>query len=360
MKNKNLILVTICIAIVLLGVSFVLMNQEAFDNTLIATGLKKSKPMLADADPYMKKLLQEIPVQKVLPKKKKNPREIWKVGRGISYPNYLLKAQRHLEKHGGKVLSMEEVESRNGSVVDFDFVAPFGDTFYVQLQVADSFYNSTSRLAVAFYASKELSGFADELNGLNFPYSLLITPSEISSFKAGLKKLNQYESVVWLPMEDKKLRSKSFSKSMIFIHQSQSEIQDIVTDALEKVPHAQGIATRFGSRAVEQQALLHAIFNPLQERNLWFMDLTKNRYSRAEDVCEDIHLKCRTESPFDPSRMTHAVYVSRVLKTARRSGKAILILPISNASFKAIKNLEADATAQGTEFVSLSNIFQTE
>jgi hypothetical protein len=58
--------------------------------------------------------------------------------------------------------------------------------------------------------------------------------------------------------------------------------------------------------------------------------------------------------------MTHAVYVSRVLKAARRSGKAILILPISSATFKAIENLEADATAQGTEFVSLSNIFQTE
>jgi hypothetical protein len=184
MKKKNLILVTICAMIVLLGVFFVLTNRSALDNTLIATGLKEAKPILGDADPYMKKLLQEIPVIQVMPKKKKNPREIWKVGRGVSYPNYLLRAQKHLEKFGGKVLSMEEIESRTGTVVDFDFVAPFGDTFYVELQVADSFYNNTSRLAVAFYASKELAGFSKELNQLKYPYSLLITPSELSTIKS--------------------------------------------------------------------------------------------------------------------------------------------------------------------------------
>lgn len=360
MKKKNLILVTICAMIVLLGVFFVLTNRNALDNTLIATGLKEAKPILGDADPYMKKLLQEIPVIQVMPKKKKNPREIWKVGRGVSYPNYLLRAQKHLEKFGGKVLSMEEIESRTGTVVDFDFVAPFGDTFYVELQVADSFYNNTSRLAVAFYASKELAGFSKELNQLKYPYSLLITPSELSTMKSGLKSLDHYESVIWLPMEDKKLRSKNFSKSMIFIHQSKTDIQDLVNDAIKKIPHVQGVATRFGSRAVEQQALLRALFKPLKDQGLWFMDLTGNRYSRTEDVCDEIHLNCLIESPFDPSRMTHAVYVSKVLKAARRSGKAILILPLSDATFKAIENLESEATAQGSEFVSLSSIFQNE
>ena len=58
--------------------------------------------------------------------------------------------------------------------------------------------------------------------------------------------------------------------------------------------------------------------------------------------------------------MTHEIYTENVLRLARRSGKAILILPLSNATFKAIENLEADALAQGTEFVSLSNIFQKE
>jgi len=37
-----------------------------------------------------------------------------------------------------------------------------------------------------------------------------------------------------------------------------------------------------------------------------------------------------------------------------------LILPLSDATFKAIENLESEATAQGSEFVSLSSIFQNE
>lgn len=361
MKNRNVVIALICIPILVAGALVAWREKDALSHTLVAVGIKESRPEIADAKPYMEKLRGEIPVFKVLPKRKKDGREIWKVGRGISLPNYLLRAQRHLNKSGGEVLYMEESLDKNGNpVANFDFAVPFGDTFRVELQIADSFNDNTSRLAVGFYASEKLSKYIDNLNRLAFPYSLLITPAEKASYDDALGKLQNFAPVIWLPMEDKKLQSRSLSKSTVRIHLSDAEIREIVSDAIRQMPDARGVATRQGSRAVEQKALLRAVLGPLKEQGLWFMDLTANRYSKSMEACESMNVKCRTVYPLDLSRMTHAIYVSKILKAAQRSGKAILLLPLSGNSFEAIEDLKDEALAQGTEIVDLSHLFQNE
>ncbi len=361
MKNKNVIIALLCFLIVMAGALVAWQHGNALSNTLEAIGLLESVPKTANADPYMEKLRDEIPVLAVLPKKKKDERETWKVGRGVSLPNYLLRAQKHLNRFGGKVLYMEEFMSQNGNAsASLDFTVPFGDTFKVKLQVADSFSDNTSRLAVGFYASSNLSSHVESLNNLDYPYSMLITPAEKASLDADLDRLRDYSPVIWLPMEDKKFQSRSLSKSSIRIHLSDAEIQEIVSDAISQMPNAQGVASRQGSRAVEQKALLRAVFAPLKEKGLWFMDLSSNRYSRSIEVCESMDIECRLESPFDETRMTHDHYVSNVLKAAQRSGKAILLLPLAKGTFKAIEKLKDEACSQGTEIVPMSNIFKTE
>ena len=361
MKNKNVIIALLCFLIVMAGAFVAWQNGEALSNTLKAVGLLETSPKTADAQPYMEKLRAEIPVLEVLPKKKKDEREVWKVGRGVSLPNYLLRAQKHLNRFGGKVLYMEEFASPGGTAsASLDFTVPFGDTFQVKLQVADSFCDNTSRLAIGFYASSNLSKYIEDLNRLDYPYSMLITPAEKVSISADLDRLQGYAPVIWLPMEDRKLQPTSLSKSMIRIHLSDAEIQEIVLDAISQTPNAQGVASREGSRAVEQKALLRAVFAPLKERNLWFMDLSSNRYSKSLDVCETVGIECRIESPLDETRMTYDHYVSNVLKTAQRSGKAILLLPLAKGSFKAIEKLKDATFSQGTEIVPMSNIFKTE
>lgn len=358
MKKKSSLIILISLLIVILvGIFSVISNRPAFENTLVAIGIKEAPILQANADPYIQELLEAIPVSKIVPKKKNASRIIWQVGRGISYPNYLLRAQKHLESHGGKVLSMEEIHANRASKVLLDFVAPFGDTFHIEMQMADTFYDNTSRLAVAFYTNSKLKLFSSHLNQLKYPYSLLITPSEMPELKNELEKLNGYESVIWLPMESKQKIQKY---KPIYIHHSENDIRTMLQDAMEQIPNAIGVATRFGDRAVEQQALLHAIFRPLKELRLWFMDLTNNRYSKTQEVCDEISLKCRLEKPFNPNQTNYSDYIKSVLRMAQRSGKAILMLPLCAETFKAIENLEADAMEQGSEFISLSHIFQKE
>lgn len=348
-----------CLLSILLGVLLVLTHKDAVDNTFVAFGFQKESFPQADTVPYLQKLQGEIPVLKVLPKKNGH-REIWKVGQGVSLPNYLLRAQKHLNRYGGKVLYMEERPSASG--VDFallDFEAPFGDTFQVAIQVADSFYDNTSQLAVGFSAGENWKNLLPRLQKLKYPYSLLLTPGEKSG-KRMPKPEKVQNPVLWLPMEDKRLQFKKQSKSMIFVHQSDSEIQEQMESLLEELPGVEGVASKWGSRAVEQQALLRAVFAPLKQKGLWFLDLTGNRYSKAVEVCKEMNLKCRAISPFDPAHQTHANYVENILKLTKRSGNGILILPLSEASLKAVEDLEQQANAQGTEIVNLSRILKSE
>lgn len=358
MKKRTSAIIFIYAVIFLAGLGTVLMHRAAFKNVLVAVGLEEAQVVSANPDPYIKRLQSEFPVLKIRPKKKKDRREIWFLGKGVSFPNYLLRAQRHLENEGGKVLKMEEVRNRNNSVsVLFDFVAPFADTFRVELQTDETFLDSTSSLAIGFFAGPNLEQFAPILNKLTYPYSLLITPSEKEKLKFGLRTLSGYETVLWIPMESKSKLPKEI-KSVVYIHLSKSEIQEIMTKAFADFPEASGVASRFGDRAVEQKALLNAMFLPMQDRNLWFLDLSDNRYSKSDEACQEIGLECLTPAVFNPNRMTHEVYVSNALKRARRSGSGIVLLPLSTATFNALENIEAVADSQGTKIVTLSRIFQ--
>lgn len=364
MKKKNFFAILFCTAIlfVALGTFLFKTNPSIHDKLSSFIGKEEQEFVIPDTIPYMEKLLKEIPVLKVMPKKKRDTREIWKVGKGVSYSNYLLKAQKHLIKYGGKVLSMEEIESRVGKkVADFDFIAPFGDTFHVELQTADIFQDNTSRLAVAFYADSHLKDYIQNLNSLTYPYTLFITPIEKTpELSASLRLLKNYETAIWLPMEANGLQPAALAKTTIYIHQSEKEIQDIVDQALTELPKATGVVTRMGSRAVEQQALLKAILLPLSQKGFWFLDLTQNRYSKSMDVCNEFKMKCRKEPPYKPEKATADQYVSKALSSATRTGKAIILLPLSNKSFSAIDSLSEKAALKGTEIVNLSNIFQKE
>lgn len=358
MKKRTSAIVFLYALIFLAGLGIVLSNLDAVRNTLVALGIKKEQIVSADPDPYIKRLQSEMPVQKIRPKKKKgDQREVWLLGKGVSLPNYLLRAQRHLEKEGGKVLKMEEVFSRNSSSVLFDFVAPFADTFRVELQTDESFLDSTSKLAIGFLASSNLSQFTQDLNKLTYPYSLFVTPSDKEALKPGLEALSAHETVLWIPMESKLKLSKEI-QNVIYIHLTESDIQDIMAKAFAEFPEASGVASRFGDRAVEQKALLRAVFSQIQRRNLWFMDLSDNRYSKSDEACQEIGLECLTPAVFNPDRMKHAEYVANALKRARRAGSGIVLLPLSTATFDALENIEAVADSQGTKIVNLSRIFQ--
>jgi hypothetical protein len=309
-----------------------------------------------DTLPYIEQLKNSIPVIKVI-SSKKIQRDVWMVGKGISLPNYLLRAQKHLDAHQGKVLRMEEL-SRPGTrpAVNFDFIVPVGDTVKVELRISDTFLDSASQIAVAFTVDSLSLSLLNSLNNLSIPYALLVTPFQAApSLFYDLDRLKHKELILWLSMESYSLQENRLAQDAIFIHHTEQEIDQTVKKAFKLMPKANGVATRLGQRAVEHRNLLNALFKPLSEKKYWFLDLTQNRYSKVPEACKKFNMTCKQIAPYT-TKVSLEKYISDGLWSATRTGNAILVLPLTEESLDAVKNLKERTSAQGTEIVPLSNV----
>lgn len=312
-----------------------------------------------DTLPYLQKLTQEIPVLQIHPAKR-NRKEIWMLGKGISLPNYLLRAQKHLTAHHGEILKMEEIFPRNGaSAAALDFRTPAGDTLQIELHISDSFLDSASKISILFQVDSLSIPLLSMLSNLDYPYALLVTPFDSTkSLFYDIDRLQNKEVVIWLPMESNSLQANRFSKKTVSIHHTEQEIKETIEQAYLRMPGAIGVASRMGERAVEHINLLNAVFKSLSARRLWFMDLTQSRYSKVEETCKNYPIRCFRVSPYTP-QTTLEVYVDNRLWTAARTGNAVIVLPLNDKSFNALTNIKTKASARGTEIVKLSTIIAT-
>jgi len=309
-----------------------------------------------DTLPYIDQLKNSIPVIKVIPARKSN-REVWMVGKGISLPNYLLRAQKHLERQQGRVLRMEELAKPNA--VNFDFRTPDGDTLQIELRTSEIFLDSASQIAVAFMVDTLTLASLDALNKLPFGYALLITPFQAPpSLFYDLDRLKNKELVIWLPMESYSLQENRLAQDAICIHHTEKAIEEKIENAFSRIPNAAGVATRMGQRAVEHRNLLNALFKPISEHQRWFLDLTQNRYSKVPEACKNFSMTCKQITPYT-TKVSLEKYISDGLWSATRTGSAVLVLPLTEESLGVVKDLKEKTSVQGTEIVNLSNVIAT-
>ncbi len=361
MRKKHHLIIILSLIILAVATGYGIFRASPSARNAVLSRISKTEPdtvaAAKDTVPYLKKLQSEIPVMKVL-KAKRTHREVWMVGRGISLPNYLLRAQRHLERYQGQVLRMEELTKSAENAADFDFVTPKGDTMRIELRVSDTFLDSASQLAVAFTADtlslKQLSA----LSQLPYPFALLITPFRVSdAMFQGIDQLNNKELVIWLPMEGYSLQSKDLAENKtILIHLTKQEIDDIVNEARKRMPSAVGVATRIGQRAVEHEGLLDALFENFEDAHLWFLDLTQNRYSRVADACKNYPITCKRINPYTAANATIDQYISDGMRSAIRNGAAIMVFPLTDEVLDSVQGLKGRASAQGTEIVPISHV----
>lgn len=361
MRKKHLLIIILSLIILLVASGYGIFRMSPSARNAVLSHFPNAKPdtvaAVKDTVPYIKKLEAEIPVMKIL-KAKRSHREVWMVGRGISLPNYLLRAQKHLETHHGLVLRMEELSKSTESAANFDFVTPKGDTMQIELRVSDTFLDSASQLAIAFTADtlslKQLSALSE----LPYPFALLITPFRISSsLFQEIDQLKNKELLIWLPMEGYSLQSKDLAENKtILIHLTKQEIDDIVNAARKQMPTAVGVATRIGQRAVEHESLLDALFENFEDAHLWFLDLTQNKYSRVPEACKNYPITCKRVNPYTPANATIDQYINDGMRSAIRNGASIMVFPLSDAVLDSVQGLKSRASAQGTEIVPISHV----
>lgn len=318
---------------------------------------KEEKPAIVwTSKVFEDSLAASIPVKTRITKKRKNaePKEFWYVGKGISLPVYLLKAQRAIQTMGGQVDSMKEIDLRQTKAM-LAWSDTLGTSKSVEIILSDEFQQGSSSLAIGFTVDSNLS--IPELNALNTlarPFSLLIRPLDsLTSLLYDLDKLPKAEPVIWLGMEPHRYPWINPGPRSVLIHHNSKEIATVIEQASKRIPKAVGIASRMGERAVEHKPLLEAVLHTANKHGFFFLDLTQSRFSKTLEACSELKASCKSARQLKPGEDV-ALYLKKALSTSLKSGQEILLLPISEDNIKAVAAILPDAESQGTEIVTLS------
>ena len=363
-KMKHILAIFIVLAVIAtaayvlpkLGLENLLPKQDTTEETVADTTAAQ------DTLPFIDRMKAELEVLQAQYSKRKS-RDIWTLGKGRTIINYLLQAQRFLEKNGGKVLYMEEVFNDNNAFQSalLDAVAPNGDTLHLNLQISSNvFRDNASYLSISFQVTKLTPELIVELNKLDYPYDLLVTPFGMpDGFFPDLDRVKDKEIVLWLVMESQNLDSRYSKMRPIRSHHTEEQIRNTITNAKSLIPSASGIATRFAEQAVEHRPLLQAVLNAAKENNLWFADISLNKKSKLLELCPELDMTCKILSPYNPSNSSLDDYIHQKLRGAARSGMGAMILPLTAESIAKVKTMKEKTAAQGTTLINLSTFLNT-
>ena len=363
-KMKHILAIFIVLAVIAtaayvlpkLGLENLLPKQDTTEETVADTTAAQ------DTLPFIDRMKAELEVLQAQYSKRKS-RDIWTLGKGRTIINYLLQAQRFLEKNGGKVLYMEEVFNDNNAFQSalLDAVAPNGDPLHLNLQSSSYvFRDNASYLSLSFQVTKLTPELIVELNKLDYPYDLLVTPFGMpDGFFPDLDRVKDKEIVLWLVMESQNLDSRYSKMRPIRSHHTEEQIRNTITNAKSLIPSASGIATRFAEQAVEHRPLLQAVLNAAKENNLWFADISLNKKSKLLELCPELDMTCKILSPYNPSNSSLDDYIHQKLRGAARSGMGAMILPLTAESIAKVKTMKEKTAAQGTTLINLSTFMNT-
>lgn len=294
---------------------------------------------------------------------KRKKRQIWTMGGGETIITYLLYAKRFTERNGGKILYMEEIYNLDPSIFQaakVDILSDKDDTLKLELQVSrNEFKPGASLLAVGFQVTTITPELIVAANKLDYPYDLLIPPFGLNDDAyEDLNKFKHAEITLWITMESSKLNRVHNTLRPLRIHHTAEQIETVINDAHNKIPEARGVVSRYGEQAVEHRQLLQAILSPIKQRNLWFMDISMNKLSIVPQTCKDLGLTCKNGSPYNPENSSLDDYIKAKMREAKRSGLAVMILPLTNDAIEKLSDLSEKAKRQGTTLINLSTFMK--
>jgi polysaccharide deacetylase 2 family uncharacterized protein YibQ len=350
------------------GLAYFLNNQkeakQIIEEVEETVGVREQENTITELDtlPFETALQKEM---KIISSSysKRSKRTIWTLARGKTIVVYLMQAQKFIQRRGGTVLFMEELNDNPNSYqsAKVDVLTPSGDSLHLTLQVSENiFMKNASLMSIAFQTTGLTPDIIHKLNTLNFPFDLLIPPFGLNeTFYKDLDKIKNKEIVLWLAMESTKLNKVHNKLRPLRIHHTEEQIEETIKDAKEVLPSATGIATRYGEQAVKHRQLLQAIMKPSEKNDMWFLDLSMEERTVVPQTCKDFNITCKIAFPYNPDNSSVEDYVHQKLREAPKSGTSVMILPLTEQNLSKIEDIATKAAKQGTSIVDLSTLFNS-
>lgn len=216
-----------------------------------------------------------------------------------------------------------------------------------------------ARLAVVFIGLDSLTGTqAEALKGAAWDKTLAIDPYNPNPALRILRDGDGHDGIVAeLPMEPSAYPYIDPGKHALYIHHNKEDVERILGAALDSLPKAEGFASRYGDRAIENGPLLDKVFQFTARRKLVFLDLTGSPRSLTRRAAAAQGARSRTLVLFRDSAHVEEE-LARKIALAQKSGEAVLALPYSDMGLrllsKAIAANAARFNEMGLELVDLA------
>ena len=360
MQQRQIILASVFLSVILLfSISIIVFSKVSESEEQQA----ETQMTPSDSVSYREILKKDLGVLET--KKKRNKkRETWILGKGESIISYLLFIKKHTEANQAKVLFMEDLSKKYTEIATVDIIDKNKDSIFIELQISGEVYkDGVSKMAVVFELLTEDSLLLYRLNRLKYPHTVLVSPNLKNIETYQMLEKNEFRTqVLWLYMESVKLNAWHKNKMPIRFTTSQKETEFILKEAFLKLPKAEGVATRFGELAVENESLLRNVLTEIQTRSLYFLDLTGNSNAETKKLCKELNVLCDSYIPYNPDKRKLEEYIAKVIASARKNGSSVLVIPfndrLANDLLENIENFAEEVALQGTEITTLKSLIE--
>lgn len=180
--------------------------------------------------------------------------------------------------------------------------------------------------------------------------SVAVLPNAPHAREMAVKAHNQgHEVLIHLPMAP--LSKQPLEKDTLRPEMSSSEIERIIRDAVNNVPHAVGLNNHMGSAMTSNLLGMQKVIQALEQYNLYFLDSMTIGNSQAMRAANGSRVKVIKRKVFLDDSQKEAdirVQFNRAIQVARRDGSAIAIGHPHPSTVRVLQqmvyNLPADIT----------------
>lgn len=201
----------------------------------------------------------------------------------------------------------------------------------------------------------------DSVLALNFPVTLSVLPHLPLSGEIAEETHRRGDQVMLhLPMQSEGEDAKAETVELR-VGMNAVEVNQVLTGALDSVPHVVGVNNHQGSLATSNVALMNDLMPALRQRGLFFIDSRTEKTTVAYDAAKKAGVRAASRKVFLDDVATREAVIAQLklaAKDARRDGFAIAIGHPKPATIAALEQEAPKLEASGVDLVFASDLVQ--
>ena len=202
-------------------------------------------------------------------------------------------------------------------------------------------------------------GAADSVLALNFPVTVSVLPHLPLSGEIAEEAHRRGDQVMLhLPMQSEGEDAKSETVELR-VGMNAAQVNEILTGALDSVPHVVGVNNHQGSLATSNAGLMNELMPALRQRGLFFIDSRTEKTTVAYDAAKKAGVRAASRKVFLDDVATREAVISQLklaAKDALRDGFAIAIGHPKPATIAALEEEAPRLEASGVDLVFASDL----